>query len=88
MFTTCVSRRPHFEETVHLGCVDCHGGDPNAATKDVIAAMAVKGYWTSPGGKTPEATLYSAMLRKISTKGAASRFVKTDRGKFARTGVA
>jgi hypothetical protein len=56
--------------------------------RDMIAAMAAKGYWTSPGGKTPEATLYSAVLREITTKGATSRFVKTDRGRFARTGVA
>jgi hypothetical protein len=25
---------PHFKETVRLGCVDCHGGDPCAADKD------------------------------------------------------
>jgi len=47
--------------------------------------MAEKGYWTSPGGKTPAATLYSAILRELQTKPGASRFVKTERGKFART---
>jgi hypothetical protein len=52
--------------------------------KEMIAAMAAKGLWTSPGGKTPEATLYAAVLRELTTKGADSRFVKTDRGKFAR----
>jgi len=56
--------------------------------QDLIVAMADKGYWTSPGGKTPAATLYSAILKEITTKESASRFVKTDRGKFARTGVA
>jgi hypothetical protein len=56
--------------------------------QEMIAAMADKGYWKSPGGKTPAATLYSAILREITTKGAASRFVKADRGKFARTSVA
>lgn len=25
---------PHFKKTVHLGCCDCHGGDPAAAAKD------------------------------------------------------
>jgi hypothetical protein len=54
----------------------------------MIAAMAQKGYWSSPGGKTPASTLYSALLREISTKGSRSRFVKTQRGQFARTGVA
>jgi hypothetical protein len=24
---------PHFKETLHLGCCDCHGGDPTAPTK-------------------------------------------------------
>jgi hypothetical protein len=51
--------------------------------KELIAAMADKQLWTSPGGKTPDATLYSAILREITTKGDAARFVKTDRGKFA-----
>ena len=50
---------------------------------EMIEAMATKGYWTSPGGKTPAATLYSAILRETQTKGDASRFVKTERGKFA-----
>jgi hypothetical protein len=51
--------------------------------QEMIAAMASKGYWTSPGGKTPSATLYSAILRETQTKGDASRFVKAARGKFA-----
>lgn len=50
---------------------------------EMIAAMSAQGYWTSPGGWTPEATLYSAILREITTKGANSRFVKTGRGTFA-----
>ena len=49
----------------------------------MIDAMAAGGYWISPGGKTPHATLYSAILREISTKGNESRFKKTERGKFA-----
>ena len=31
--------------------------------QEIIKVMADKGYWTSPGGQTPWATLYSAMLR-------------------------
>ena len=50
-------------------------------TQEMIAAMEAKGYWSSPGGKTPHATLYSAILRDIS-KGDDSRFVKTERGRF------
>jgi HB1, ASXL, restriction endonuclease HTH domain len=56
--------------------------------QELIAAMAAKGYWTSPGGQTPDATLYSAILREVSTKGTNSRFQKTERGKFARTPAA
>src|SRR5262249_43892531 len=25
---------PHARETLHLGCCDCHGGDPTAAAKE------------------------------------------------------
>ena len=50
---------------------------------ELIAAMAAKGYWTSPAGKTPSSTLYAAMAREIKVKGAAARFRKTERGKFA-----
>jgi len=53
--------------------------------KEMIATMAAKEYWTSPRGQTPDATLYSAILREISTKGTNSRFQKTERGKFACT---
>jgi hypothetical protein len=56
--------------------------------QEMIAAMTAKGYWTSPGGKTPAATLYSAILRELQHKGDASRFVKTERGKFARSAQA
>jgi hypothetical protein len=52
--------------------------------KELIGAMAAKGYWTSPGGKTPGATLYSAILREVETKGDAARFVKAGRGLFTR----
>lgn len=51
-------------------------------TKAMIDAMAAKGYWTSPGGKTPQATLYSAILREIQKKGKEARFEKVDRGQF------
>ena len=55
-------------------------------TQAMIEAMAAKGYWSSPGGQTPSATLYSAILRELATKGEQARFVKTDRGKFGLRG--
>lgn len=51
-------------------------------TKEMVETMATKGYWSSPGGKTPHATLYSAILRELQSKGEASRFIKTERGHF------
>jgi len=51
-------------------------------TMEMIAAMAEQKLWTSPGGKTPHATLYSAILREIGTKGEDARFRKVERGRF------
>lgn len=52
-------------------------------TRDLVETMAAKGDWTSPGGETPQATLYSAILREITVKGKEARFAKTERGRFA-----
>ena len=54
--------------------------------KQMIEAMETQGLWTSPGGKTPHATLYSAILREIQVKGDDARFVKVERGKFTVKG--
>jgi len=51
-------------------------------TKSLIAEMEKKGLWKSPGGKTPAATLYAAIIREIGTKKREARFVKTERGLF------
>ena len=51
--------------------------------QELIAAMAAKGYWTSPAGKTPQATLYAAIVREIRTKKDHARFRKTVPGRFA-----
>ena len=50
---------------------------------ELIAAMAAQGYWQSPAGKTPAATLASALLRHIQTKGPNARFRKVGPGRFA-----
>jgi hypothetical protein len=52
-------------------------------TKEMIEAIGAQGLWSSPGGKTPHATLYSAILREIQVKGKDARFTKTERGRFA-----
>jgi hypothetical protein len=51
--------------------------------QELIAAIATKGYWTSPAGKTPEATLYAAIVREIRTKKEHARFRKTAPGRLA-----
>ncbi len=53
--------------------------------KELIAEMGAKGLWKSPGGKTPEATLYAAILREIQAKKSESRFKKVERGLFVAT---
>ena len=60
-------------------------GKPMKA-KELIEAMATRGLWSSPNGKTPEATLYAAILREINAKGPQARFQKVDRGQFAYAG--
>jgi hypothetical protein len=50
---------------------------------ELIAAMAAQGYWTSPAGRTPQATLHAALTREIQRKQDQSRFRKAERGKFA-----
>ncbi len=52
-------------------------------TQQMIEQMAAKGYWESPGGQTPSATLYASILREIKHRGKESRFQKVDRGLFA-----
>ena len=55
-------------------------------SRELITAMAERGLWTSPGGKTPHATLYAAIIREIAAKGKDARFTKTERGLFAFAG--
>jgi hypothetical protein len=70
-----------------LSCLDAavavlKEGKAPMACKAMIDAMHSAKLWTSDA-PTPHATLYSAILREITTKGSASRFKKTERGQFA-----
>lgn len=56
--------------------------DTPMTVKDMMAKIAETGLWQSPSGKTPEATIYAAIIREIKAKGDAARFVKKDRGLF------
>ena len=50
--------------------------------QDMVDKMLDSGLWKA-NGKTPAATIYSAIHREIETKGKAARFTKTNRGLFA-----
>jgi hypothetical protein len=50
-------------------------------TQTMVETAAAKGYWSS-SGKTPAATIYAAIIREITKKGAAARFKKVERGMF------
>ena len=69
------------------GCLDgavevlkAAGGGP-LGCKEMVEKMLAKGLWKTDG-KTPAATLYSAIIREIATKGKEARFHKADRGRF------
>ena len=49
--------------------------------REIMEAITKKKLWSSPGGKTPEATLYASILRDLR-KGKDSRFKKTAPGRF------
>ena len=51
------------------------------SSKEMVERMLAKGYWQTKG-KTPAATLYSAIFREIRDKGKDARFSKASPGKF------
>ena len=53
--------------------------------KAIVEKVLASGRWQTKG-KTPAATLYSAILRETQNKGKDARFTKTGRGKFAHAG--
>jgi hypothetical protein len=75
------------KKTIRLSGLDAaakvleESGQP-MTVKEMVEAAELKGYWKSPGGKTPHATIYSAIIREVAAKGDESRFHKSERGKF------
>ena len=57
--------------------------DAPMSVKAMIEKAKSEGLWTPGAGKTPEQTLYSAIIREIRDKGNTSRFRKEGRGLFA-----
>jgi hypothetical protein len=54
--------------------------------KEIVEAVLKGGQWKTKG-KTPAATLYSAIIREIADRSRGSRFRKVERGQFAATGT-
>lgn len=52
------------------------------STLALIEHMAEARLWTSPGGKTPAATLYAAIVREIGKKDGSCRFRRVSPGHF------
>jgi hypothetical protein len=50
--------------------------------RDIVNVAIAKGLWQPGKGKTPANTLSAAIRREIKTKGDASRFSLSERGKF------
>ena len=57
--------------------------DEPLSVKAIIAKAKESGLWTPGSGKTPEQTLYSAIIREMRDKGETARFRKEGRGLFA-----
>lgn len=53
------------------------GSEEPLNCKQMIELAKEKRLWSPTAGKTPEQTLYSAIVREISVKGDAARFKKT-----------
>ena len=85
------AKAPKPEKPKRLSCLDAAAQvlaaskEPMKA-KEMIEAMGKQGLWSSPNGKTPEASLYAAIIREVAAKGVEARFVKTERGTFAAAG--
>jgi len=79
-------------ETKKLSLIDAAAqvlarSDEPMNTKQMVDQVVAEGLWSSPAGKTPQATLYSSILRELKNKDDEARFEKVERGKFRiRTG--
>lgn len=49
---------PHFKDTLHLGCVDCHGGDPHTTIKEYAhVSPRFRDAWKTSGNPVRSYTL-------------------------------
>jgi hypothetical protein len=75
------TKRPKKPSLLNLAAeVLAKAGNPMGC-KEIVEAVLAKGEWKTKG-KTPAATLYSAIIREIAKLGQKARFRKVDRGQF------
>ena len=79
---------PNAPRPKRVSCLDAAAivvvdADKPMKAVEMIAEIQKRRLWSSPEGKTPEATLYAAVIREIAAKGKAARFRKVERGLFA-----
>lgn len=79
-----VEEQPRHTSALEAAVLVLNQATEPLSSKQLIAVMAEQGIWTSPTGKTPHATLYSALLREIKLKGSSSRFQMPAPGKLSR----
>lgn len=71
-----------------LSGLDAKATAAGLTTSELIDRMRKARLWTSPAGKTPHATLCSAIIREISNRKSASRFKRVAPGRFAASKAA
>jgi len=81
-------KAPKAPKPKRVSCLDAAAivvadADKPMKAVEMIAEIQKRRLWSSPEGKTPEATLYAAVIREIAAKGKAARFRKVERGLFA-----
>lgn len=82
------TKAPKEKKAKKVSCLDAAAKVIASASKpmrakEMIAEMESKGLWKTPGGKTPEATLYASITREITAQKDKARFKKVERGLFA-----
>jgi hypothetical protein len=79
---TAKEKRPKRVSALDAAAQILAGAGKPMRAKEMIEQMETKGLWKSPSGKTPEATLYAAIIREIAARADRARFRKKERGLF------
>lgn len=83
--TRAAEPKPKRVSALDAAAVVLGESDAPLTTREIVKRMEVRGLWKSPGGKTPQATLYAALMREINSK-PRPRFKRDGRGTFSLDG--